>query len=93
MNKDGISKVSISLIHSSGCSESTRPETGGPSKYFTLAQKLEKKIMFQLEKISNWFQISNWEKNPVRQTRYFKMENWKNLVQIDRGSVFTKSMQ
>jgi hypothetical protein len=29
--------------------------------------------------------ISNWEKNPVHQTRYFKLENWKNPVQIDRG--------
>ena len=53
--------------------------------YFTLAQKLEKKIKFQLGKISNWFQISNWEKNPVHHTRYFKLENGKNPVQIDRG--------
>ena len=25
------------------------------------------------------------KKNPVHQTRYFKLENWKNPVQIDRG--------
>ena len=29
----------------------------GPSKYFTLAMKLEKKNQFELEKISSWFQI------------------------------------
>ena len=28
-----------------------------------------------------------WEKNPLHQTQYFKLENWKNPVQIDRGSV------
>ena len=25
-------------------------------------------------------------KNLVHQTRYFKLENWKNTVQIDRGN-------
>jgi hypothetical protein len=29
--------------------------------------------------------ISNWGKNPVHKTKYFKLENWKNPVQIDRG--------
>ena len=24
-------------------------------------------------------------KKPVHQTRYFKLENWKNPIQIDRG--------
>ena len=28
---------------------------------------------------------SNWEKNPVHQTQYFKLENVKNQVQIDTG--------
>ena len=28
--------------------------------------------------------VSNWEKNPVHQTGYFKLENWENPVQIDR---------
>jgi hypothetical protein len=49
------------LIHSSGSSESTRPETGNyisvscrkGSKYFTLAMKLEKKINL------------NWKRYPV----------------------------
>ena len=29
--------------------------------------------------------VSNWEKNPVQQTQCVKLENWKNLVQINRG--------
>ena len=29
---------------------------------------------------------SNWEKNPVHQTWYFKLENCKNQVEIDRRS-------
>ena len=29
--------------------------------------------------------VSNWEKNQVHQTRYFKLEFCKNQVQIDRG--------
>ena len=45
--------------------------------------KLEKKIKFELEKISSWFQTG--KKNPVHHTQYFKLENWKNPVQIDRG--------
>ena len=32
-----------------------------------------------------WFKMG---KNPVHQTWYFKLENCKNQVQIDRGSVF-----
>ena len=51
--------------------------------------KLEKKNQFELEKISSWFQTGG--KNPVHQTRYFKLEKWKNPVQIDRGgSLFTQ---
>ena len=30
--------------------------------------------------------ILNWEKNPVYQTPLFKLEKWKNPVQLDRGS-------
>ena len=30
---------------------------------------------------------SNLKKNPVHQTRYFKLQNCKNQVQIDRGTV------
>jgi hypothetical protein len=60
-----------------------------PSKYFTLAMKVGKKNQFELEKISSWFQTGG--KNPVHQTRYFKLEKWKNPVQIDRGgSLFTQ---
>ena len=44
--------------------------------------KLEKNH-FELEKISSWFQTG--KKNPVHQTRYFKLENWKIPVEIDRG--------
>ena len=45
--------------------------------------KLEKKNQFELEKISSWFQTG--KKNTVHETKYFKLENWKNPVQIDRG--------
>ena len=31
--------------------------------------------------------IFHLEKNPVYQTQYFKLENWKNQVKIDRGSM------
>ena len=58
----------------------------GTSKYFTLAQKLEKKIQFELEKISSWFQTG--KKIQFHQTGYLKLENWKNPVQIDRGTLF-----
>ena len=37
--------------------------------------KVGKKNQFELEKISSWFQTG--EKNPVHQTPYFKLENWK----------------
>ena len=33
---------------------------------------------------------SNLKKNPVHQTWYFKLENWKNPVQIDKGEVSHK---
>jgi hypothetical protein len=49
-----------------------------------------KKNQFELEKISSWFQTG--EKNPVYQTRYFKLENWKNPVQIDRGGGLPKKV-
>ena len=45
--------------------------------------KLGKKNQFELEKISSWFQTG--KKNPVHQTRYLKLENWKNPALIDRG--------
>ena len=48
----------------------------GPSKYFTLAQELGKKIQFELVKISSLF--SKEEKNPVHQTGYLKLENVKS---------------
>ena len=101
MNKDGISQVSISLIHSSGCSESTSLKTGnvylcklwkgniyyivkqGPSKYFTLAQKLGKnpvrtgkniQFVFKPGKkssSSNWiFQTGECQKFLKSQCRY-----------------------
>ena len=55
----------------------------GPSKYFTLAQELGKKIQFELVKISSLF--SNQEKNPVHQTGYFKLEKIPKIpVQIDK---------
>ena len=38
---------------------------------------------FQLQKIQ--YELG---KNPVHQTRYFKLENFKNQVQIDRGTDF-----
>ena len=44
--------------------------------------KLEKKISL---KYPVGFKLG---KNPVHQTRYFKLENWKNPVQIDRETVF-----
>ena len=30
------------------------------------------------------------EKNPVHQTQYFELENWKNPVQIDKGNSFQR---
>ena len=60
MNKDEFSRVFIFLIHSSGCSEPTRPETG-----------------------TDGFKLG---KNPVYQTRKFKLENFKNQLQIDKGT-------
>jgi hypothetical protein len=44
-----------------------------------------KKIQFEQEKIVVQL-VSNWKKNPVHQTRYFKLENWKIPVQIGRGN-------
>ena len=39
-----------------------------------------------ISKLGFWNLIfQTGKKNPVRQTRYFKLENWKNPVQIDRG--------
>ena len=46
--------------------------------------KLEKKISLNWKKYPVGFKLG---KNPVHQTRYFKLENWKNPVQIDRGKV------
>ena len=47
---------------------------------FLVYFKLEFYRLQQAEKSS-----SNWEKNPVYQTGYLKLENCKNQVQIDRG--------
>ena len=49
--------------------------------WFLVYFKLEFYRLQQAEKSS-----SNYEKNPVNQTRYFKLENCKNQVQIDRVS-------
>ena len=55
---------------------------------FTLNWNHEYILMHQLLWISKILQVeksaSNMEKNPVNQTRYFKLENCKNPVQIDR---------
>ena len=56
----------------------------GPSKYFTLVQKLERKIQFELVRISSLF--SNYEK---KQFIKLNISNWRMLkipkipVQID----------
>ena len=56
----------------------------GPSKYFTLVQKLERKIQFELVRISSLF--SNYEK---KQFVKLNISNWRMLkipkipVQID----------
>ena len=47
----------------------------GPSKYFTLAQKLEKKSSWNWKKYPVGFELNFF---PVYQTQYFKLENWKN---------------
>jgi hypothetical protein len=60
----------------------------GPSKYFTLAMKLEKKFSLNWKKYPVGFKLG---KNPVHQTRYFKLENLKNPVQIDRGPAYFRS--
>ena len=44
--------------------------------------KLERKISLNWKKYPVGFKLG---KNPVHQTQYFKPENWKNPVQIDRG--------
>ena len=36
-------------------------------------------ILYQADKSS-----SNWEKSPVHQNRYFKLENWKIYLSADR---------
>ena len=49
----------------------------------------EKKVSVSAKEISApilELDISNWGK-PVHQTQYFNLENWKNQVQIDRGTV------
>ena len=50
-----------------------------PSTYSAVAIVNPPDQKFELEK------ISSWEKKTVHQTRYSKLENWKNPVQIDRG--------
>jgi hypothetical protein len=47
-----------------------------------LPKKLEKKSSLNWKKYSVHFELHFF---PVNQTRYFKLENWKNQVQIDRG--------
>ena len=60
----------------------------GPSKYFTLARKLEKIIKFELEKISSWFQtgkkiqfikldISNWRIEKIQFRQIGSRHCWK----------------
>ena len=44
--------------------------------------KLEKQISLNWKKYPVGFKLG---KNPVHQTQYFKLENWKNPVQIDMG--------
>jgi hypothetical protein len=45
---------------------------------------LKKKISLNWKKYPVGFKLG---KNQVHQTRYFKPENWKNPVQIDRGQM------
>ena len=63
-----------------------RKGINSPSEYFTLAQKPEKKIKFELEKISSWLELNffpQYETNLIFQT----LENGK--VQIYMGFGFT----
>ena len=52
----------------------------GPSKYFTLAQKLEKKSSWNCKKYPVGFELNFF---PVDQTQYFKLENCKNQWRIE----------
>ena len=60
---------------------------GRSIKIFYPSPETWKKIKFELEKISSWFELDFFPS--MKQTWFFKLENGKNQVQIDRGFGFT----